>query len=67
MRTVKELREAIKNIPDDFEIWIEYPERYGFHSPFEMDTCFDGETDCIKAINCGRDEHKRRFYILHHF
>lgn len=62
-----ELKDALKTIPDDYEIWIEYPERYGFHEPFEMDCCFDEECDCIKAINRGYDPKKRRFYILHHF
>lgn len=67
MTTLGELKERIKDLPDDYEIWIEYPERYGFHSPFEMDTICNGEHDCIRVISIAKNHKKKRIYLLHHF
>lgn len=67
MRTLGSFREWTKDFPDDYEIWIEYPERYGFHSPMEKDFNIFDDQDFIKAINIGADTIKKRLYIMHHF
>lgn len=67
MRTISDLKDWIKDLPDDYEIWIEYPERYGFHSPMEFDNHIFDDQDFIQAICIGRDDKKRRLYIMHHY
>jgi hypothetical protein len=65
--TVKELRENLSLIPDDYEIWIEYPERYELHSPVEIDKGIFDNQDAIQALAYGHNNKKKRFYILHHY
>lgn len=67
METVGELRKWIEDLPDDYEVWIEFPDRYGFHKPFKMERHIFEDQDFIKALSIGRDDKKRRLYIMHHF
>lgn len=46
---------------------IEYPERYGFHSPMDFDSHIFDDQDFIQATCIGRDDKKRRLYIMHHY
>jgi len=48
--TVKDLKEYIKDIPDDYEVWIEYPKRYGTAKLTEIIKGFDDQ-DFIKSMS----------------
>ena len=62
--TVKELKDYLKDIPDDYEVWIEYPKRYGTAKPTEIIKGFDDQ-DFIKSMSLGKNESK--VFIFHHF
>ena len=64
------LRELIGQLPDDAEIWMEYPARYGLAQPeiIESYSCpFNGETDLIQSLTIGIDRKKNRLIIYHHY
>lgn len=73
--TVKTLLDAIKNfnIPDDAEIWIEYPERYGVLQGGDAQKTFDSSsspfdvTDMICSTTFSWNKAKNRLTILHHY
>jgi hypothetical protein len=65
-RTVGELKEFIKDLPDDMEVWIEYPKRYGLAQPEVIleDVGYDGQ-DFIECM--GLFYKDKRLYIAHHY
>jgi len=72
-----ELITFIRNckIPDDAEIWIEYPERYGTAQPREsiFRQTNDGgsmpgsKTDFIRAMSYSYSKKDKILYIRHHY
>jgi len=65
LKTLGELREWTKELPDDYEIWIEYPTILRSH--VKEDIICDGDHRCIDALSIARDDNKKRVYILHHY
>ena len=64
--TVGELKDFIKDLPDDREVWIEYPSRYGLAQPEVIlkDVGYDGQ-DFIECMGLLYDD--KRLYITHHY
>jgi hypothetical protein len=65
----KSIKKALECVPDDAEIWIEYPERYGLSQPETIVTKWPDtydETDLIECMSYAFDEKENKFYILHH-
>lgn len=73
--SLKTLLDAIErhNIPEDAEVWIEYPERYGVLSGGDESKTFDQietpfeSTDMICATSFSWSKEKNRITILHHY
>ena len=71
--TAGQLKENLRGIPDDYEIWIEYPAKYGIVKPEKVaqieDEFTPGEfTDFIESLGCYIVDHEnKRFMIKHHF
>jgi hypothetical protein len=65
----------INKIPDDAEIWIEYPERYGTAQPRESifrqthdgGSTPDSYTDFIIAMSYSYSKKDNALYIRHHY
>ena len=66
MITVGDLKNRLLAIPDDYEIWMEYPERYGFHTPTRKDFGIFDDQDFIEPIGIGSNSNKKRIYLMHH-
>lgn len=66
LHTVGELKDFIKDLPDDMEIWIEYPKRYGLAQPEVMlkNIGYDGQ-DFIECLSWMYDN--KKLYIAHHY
>jgi hypothetical protein len=71
-----ELITFIRNheIPDDAEIWIEYPERYGTAQPRDsifrqtQDSMYaDEKVDFIRAMSYSYSKIDKILYIRHHY
>ena len=76
--TVEQLPSFINSIPQitpDFEVYIEYPERYVLHRKNDVeidvtqiyDECIGDYQDMIPACTIGANFEKKRLYIYHHF
>lgn len=66
----------VNRIPDDAEIWIEYPERYGTAQPREsifrqtddgIDAPNGDKTDFIRAMSYSYSKKDNILYIRHHY
>ena len=56
------------DIPDDAEVWIEYPTRYGLAQPECILRNYGGEDqDFIECLTLGHDKDKKRFFFFHHY
>ncbi len=70
--TVKDLKRIfnwVEDAPeDDWEVWIEYPERYGLAQPVEIISYYtEDQNDIIRAMSYCVDKKNKRFTILHHY
>ncbi len=68
--TVGWLRKYLANhaIPDDSEVWIEYPERYGTTTPVCMIRHHgDDDNDFIECLTLGWDHNAKRLFLYHHY
>lgn len=77
--TIADLKDMIANVglPDDAEVWIEYPERYGGPPSSGKDTDLEtvrfhynatvyDESDMLPSLTCGGDPNRKRLYIFAH-
>jgi hypothetical protein len=65
--TVGDLKGAIQDVPDDYEVWIEYPKRYGLANPTIIHNAFDDQ-DFIPSMSLGSDiSNNKKFFICHHY
>ena len=69
--SVRDLKKYIANLPDDYEIWIEYPKEYGLAQPEKIVTYNDGggeiKQNFIESLTLGRDNKNKRLLIFHHY
>jgi len=76
--TVEQLLDFIsrvEQITPDYEIYIEYPERYGLLRIDDVeidvtkiyDECISDYNDMIPACTIGANFDKKRLYIFHHY
>jgi len=66
--TAGDLKKYLRDIPDNYEVWIEYPKRYGLAEPTEIHNGFDDQ-DFIPSMSLGADisPNNNKFLIFHHF
>lgn len=74
---VKELLSWIEknNIPEDAEIWMEYPQKYGVAQSTDENHCFEHayseveltDYEFISGSTFGWSKEKNRIYIYHHY
>jgi hypothetical protein len=70
-----DLRKALERyqVPDDAEIWIEYPAAYGLAQPqtiihYPNDCGIEGvNDDFIQCGTFGYDKEHKRFICFHHY
>lgn len=63
--TVADLKEHIDKLPDDYEVWIEYPEKLAI--PTRTESFNNGENRIIRAMALGVDNGHNRCVIFHHY
>lgn len=69
--SVEDLMYQLSFVPSDYEVWIEYPERYGLKQPPEIQTIghmTNDEADIIDAsFSMITDHENQRVVIRHHY
>lgn len=65
--TVASLREYLKNIPDDFEVWIEYPDISDVDKMVRVLENTSEETDVISSATLGKSTANKKVYIYHNY
>jgi len=66
--TIKDLKEYINNLPDDYEVWLEWVDEPA--RPLNVETSYnrhDGGTKFLECMSLGYHPEKKRFYIFHHY
>lgn len=68
--TVKEIKRYTDRLPDEAEVWMEYPKRYGLVQPEVIETIgkdTSDEFDVVECMSVGTNAEKSRLYIFHHY
>ena len=67
--TVKDVRRWIEDMPDDAEVWIEYPKRYGLAQPEKILVLGRGDdsSDMIQSLTIGKAADNSKLHIFHHY
>ena len=67
--TVRDIRRWIEDMPDDAEVWIEYPKRYGLAQPEQILVLGSGDdsNDMIQSLTVGKATDNSKLYIFHHY
>lgn len=67
--TTKELKKYLESIPDDYEVWLEYPVKYGLAQPEVIEKFGDEQdnNDIIECMSIGVQTNEKRLVIFHHY